>query len=142
MVLLIMIQKKIMLYSPLILWTVFIYYLSSVPARDIKTTIPDYVVHMIEYGILSLLIYRVVAAVHGESVRSHIGTWICAIIFGVTDEIHQFFIPGRTPSFRDLSFDALGAGLMLWVLWKLLPKMPKFIKDFAHAALIPFKSGA
>ncbi|GBE20586.1 vanZ like family protein [archaeon BMS3Abin17] len=34
---------------------------------------------------------------------------IISIIYGITDELHQYFIPGRDSSFFDIGVDALGA---------------------------------
>jgi len=42
--------------------------------------------------------------------------WLLAILYAVTDEIHQSYVPGRTPSVWDvLIFDNLGALISLWV---------------------------
>lgn len=42
--------------------------------------------------------------------------WLLALAYAVTDEFHQSFVPGRTPSVWDvLIFDNLGALLGLWM---------------------------
>ena len=40
------------------------------------------------------------------------------LLFGISDEFHQSFIPGRYPSLADIGADLIGAGLacLLW-LW-------------------------
>jgi len=41
--------------------------------------------------------------------------WLFAVLFAVTDEIHQTYTPGRHPSIWDvLIFDNLGALISLW----------------------------
>ena len=40
---------------------------------------------------------------------------IISIAFGVSDEVHQSFVPGRTASFKDVMADAAGAGLAVAV---------------------------
>lgn len=41
-----------------------------------------------------------------------------AVLYGVSDEFHQSFVPGRTPDIRDITTDAIGAivGLCLVTL--------------------------
>ena len=36
-------------------------------------------------------------------------SWAGATVYAVTDEVHQIFVPGRGPSVRDVSIDAVGA---------------------------------
>jgi VanZ family protein len=38
-----------------------------------------------------------------------------AAMFGLSDEIHQYFVPGRNMDPLDLLTDAIGAALALWV---------------------------
>ncbi len=42
-----------------------------------------------------------------------------AVAFGVTDEVHQSFVPGRNADLMDLVADALGAslGAVVAALW-------------------------
>ena len=43
--------------------------------------------------------------------------WCFAVLYAVTDELHQSFVPGRHPSVWDvLIFDNLGALVSLWLL--------------------------
>jgi VanZ family protein len=41
------------------------------------------------------------------------GVWalsfLLATLYGVTDEVHQSFVPGRNPDWRDVVADGLGA---------------------------------
>jgi VanZ family protein len=42
--------------------------------------------------------------------------WLLALVYSVTDEYHQSFVPGRNPSAWDvLIFDNLGALIGLWL---------------------------
>jgi VanZ family protein len=75
--------------------------------------------HMIEYGGLALLTLRALAAGRWSAVRLPvaIGTVVIALAYGLTDEIHQFFVPGRQCDVRDLAADAAGAGIAAAALW-------------------------
>jgi len=54
-----------------------------------------------------------------------------ASFYGITDEFHQSFTPGRDPTFRDIIFDTIGATLAIYFIWKLLPKMPEKVRLWA-----------
>ncbi len=40
-----------------------------------------------------------------------IGSILIATFYGVTDEIHQFFVPGRTADVYDVLSDFIGASI-------------------------------
>ena len=66
--------------------------------------------HMIGYGMLALAFWRMFEF---EQDRFWLA-WLLAVLYALTDEFHQSFVPGRTPSLFDvLFFDALGALIAL-----------------------------
>ena len=77
-------------------------------------------VHLVEYAVLAILIYRLLAS-YPALARSYVlgGTFVIASGYGLTDELHQFFVYGRDSSFVDFGMDALGAlaGLILAAQW-------------------------
>jgi len=46
---------------------------------------------------------------------SFLHVWLIGVVYAVTDEIHQLFVPGRSCEFRDICIDAAGvlAGVLL-----------------------------
>ena len=36
-------------------------------------------------------------------------TIVCATVYGISDEFHQWFVPGRTADVHDVMADAIGA---------------------------------
>lgn len=48
-----------------------------------------------------------------------------AFIYGVSDEIHQMFVPGRTASIVDLIFDTAGAIVGAWAAMAIAKKIRK-----------------
>ena len=49
------------------------------------------------------------------------GVWLLAMLYAVSDEYHQFFVPGRHPSAFDVLFyDNLGALSSLWLANKFM----------------------
>jgi len=68
--------------------------------------------HMIEYALLALSFWY---ALDWKGDR-HWLAWLLAILYAITDEFHQSFVPGRHPSVWDVViFDNLGALISLWL---------------------------
>ena len=72
----------------------------------------DYVVkksaHGIGYGLLAL------SYLHALPNRNYKLAWFLAVLYSLTDEFHQSFVPGRRASLVDVFvFDAIGAVIAL-----------------------------
>ncbi len=75
--------------------------------------------HVTEYFILGLLLFR---AFRGPSGKPWQWTWaffavIGAVLWSLSDEYHQSFVPTRTGSFTDVGFDAAGGILAQLASW-------------------------
>ena len=57
---------------------------------------------------------------------------LLTILFGISDELHQRFTPGRSSSFFDVEVDTVGALFAGGMLWKLLPILPKRLKNLLN----------
>ena len=105
-------------WMPVILYAGMIVYLSSLstPTENLPhwfDDLNDKMIHGIEYGVLGVLYYRAFTFGAGERLRGlapflAIG---CAILFGLSDEIHQFFVPLRYADGWDWLADGIGASL-------------------------------
>jgi len=100
-------------WLPPILFCVFIYSISSMSCISIGPSLPyiDKVYHFILYFILALLLYRALSHTLTPVNRQY-GLWmalILTILYGCSDEIHQYFVPLRKADIWDLLFDAVGA---------------------------------
>ena len=88
--------------------------LPSFLLRDIN----DKVLHVVEYGILSLLCYRAFRWAAGPAVarQAVVLAIVTASVYGLTDEVHQAFVPLRESSWKDWLADSTGAvmGAMSW----------------------------
>lgn len=74
--------------------------------------------HLIEYGVLAVLVYRALRNTYRLSlVNTFYISWLVASFYGFTDEFHQTFIPTREGRLRDVIIDALGAALALYCLY-------------------------
>jgi len=80
--------------------------------------INDKVVHTLEYAILAILCYRAFLHATGPRLADFAGVLaiVGAILFGVSDELHQYFVPLREADPWDLVANAAGAfvGVTCW----------------------------
>lgn len=108
---------------PFLLWVLFIFALSSIPSQYfLKTGFfrLDKPIHVFIFFTLGWLGRR--AFVHQSRyprLREHnvVSSFLFAVVYGVLDEIHQAFIPGREPELFDLIADVIGGVLFLSVFW-------------------------
>lgn len=110
-------SNQILKWLPAALMMLIIFIVSSQPASDLPNfDWADRIVkksgHMIGYALLSLSYWR---AFHFEQEKRTLA-WCLAILYAITDEFHQSFVLGRSPSVWDVAiFDNLGALISLWL---------------------------
>lgn len=108
-------------WIPALLWALIVFLQSHNPAPSGADLAPDYIMHFLAYAILCLaLIYGFSGGVKrlwsGElELRYLYFAFLLAAVYGLADEFHQSFIPGRNPSWADVTADGLG-GLAAAVL--------------------------
>jgi VanZ family protein len=106
-------QSFLNYWLPLLIYAGLIFYTSSLSIPPLPETIPygDKIVHFIEYAILSFLFSRalILDRTNVDGRRLRFLAIILTAIYGVTDEFHQSFTPGRSSDFIDLVFNCLGA---------------------------------
>ena len=100
---------------PIIIYCAGIFYLSSqtiIPGPAGTQLINDKIKHAILYLGLSILTYR--AAVQTKFRKyAYVVAILFTTIYGITDELHQSFVPGRIYSIADMIANAIGASLIL-----------------------------
>lgn len=101
-----------------------LYYVSSIPGGELEELgvgIPDYLLHAGAYAVLALLLHTaLVRAWQAPPRAAWLIAWVVSVVYGVTDEYHQSFVPGRDPSLKDWVADAVGAGMALWIWTSLI----------------------
>lgn len=100
-----------------LIWMVLIFIVSGIPSEHIpKAGIWDLLVkkggHMAAYAILAVLWCNAL----GAKKFSWWAGFAIAVLYSVSDEYHQTFVPGRNGHFQDVLVDAAGAlvGLIVW----------------------------
>ena len=106
-------SDPILLWGPVAIYMAAIFYASSlnVIPGPVGYWFSDTLLHMACYAGLALFMLRALAGGKwtGVSVGVVIAAWLIATLYGVTDEWHQMYVPGRTSELRDLVNDAAGA---------------------------------
>lgn len=111
-------------WLPALLWATIIFYFSAQPAapkisrnEGIQLALQK-VGHATEYAILATLLYRALRRGHQLAPRqAAILAALIAAGYGVTDEFHQSFVPGRVCMVSDMAFDATGGVLAVTALY-------------------------
>ncbi len=81
------------------------------PAIAIPFGAPDYVAHALSYAVLGALLVRALGGGPlGSMTQSLIvPAALIGALYGLSDEFHQSFVPGRMASAGDLAADAIGS---------------------------------
>ena len=118
--------KKIHVALPLLIMAV-LYWLSSIPGRPLPNNPELYslfywispslqnILHVPAYGALGWAWRWALGAWLRVSSARAIGACVIATAYGVFDEWHQSFVPGRYASFTDVALDVAGAALGIWL---------------------------
>lgn len=109
-----------------VVWMLTIYYLSShdMPQIDLGFSAQDKLVHILGYGLLAALLLGAMPwRSGGYSVRQIALAALLATLYGLLDEWHQSFVPGRKSDALDVLADALGALLGSSTLWAMTRRL-------------------
>jgi VanZ family protein len=116
------------LWLPPALLAGIIFVLSSISQVPGASYVWDKPAHLAVFGALCLLTLR---ATHGGPRPLAPGpaaaAFLLTLLWGVLDEVHQSFVPGRDASARDVVADALGAALavLVWAAWRGTARIPR-----------------
>lgn len=101
-----------------------IFFLSQQPATDLSFHLIsglDKVAHAVVYACLAATAIYAMPQQFRTSKPTHTVILVVAfcLVYGISDEYHQSFIPGRQPSLGDLLADTVGAALLAvgWLKW-------------------------
>jgi len=96
----------------------FIFWLSAQPGVPVPPLFPaqDKLAHLTVYALLAWLSRHCFA--HSRTLRPRLdfAALAFASFYGVTDELHQAFVPGRYPDVLDWLADTVGAAALLLLL--------------------------
>ena len=108
-------------FLPPISWASLIFFLSSqqvLPGPGVSSL--DFffkkVAHMFVYAVLYFLLSRGVELVVDKKSDPRIRLFLPMLLvvgYAVSDEVHQYFVPNRYATLRDVGYDILGSSLVV-----------------------------
>ena len=116
-------KNLIYCWLPLILYCLLIYIQSANPSPEELPTFKfmDKLLHFVAYGVMGILFYRAYQTLQIRNQRQLLVlvSIVSASLYGVSDEIHQYFVPARHAALSDVIADILGAvcGVWLYHVW-------------------------
>ena len=76
----------------------------------------DKLIHAVEYGILGFLVSRTLFSLKTKLSNGFLVlALVLSTLYGISDEIHQIFVPGRTASLGDIAADGAGASIGIFL---------------------------
>ena len=111
----IMRDNRVLPWISVVVWMGLIFFLSAQPKLPDLTRgrfeMQDVAGHFLVYAVLALLLAWALRTWRVR--RFWLWALVIAILYGVSDEGHQYFVPNRHPDVFDLLTDAAGAGVAL-----------------------------
>ncbi|MCG3205266.1 MAG: hypothetical protein KCHDKBKB_01985 [Elusimicrobia bacterium] len=129
----------ISLWAPVFLWASLIFYVSHIPGLqsgfEVWDTLLRKCAHVFEFAVLTFLLLRALGQTARFQSKKYLYVWsgLLALLYAMSDEWHQSFVPGRGPSGWDVLIDSVGIALVLYIHAKRM----KMQTTFAALALLP-----
>ncbi len=107
-------------YIPMVIVMAVIFFLSNQPDIPLPQTVSfqDKILHFIAYAVLAVTILW---TRQSSSPVTCLKVVVFCLFYGISDEFHQSFIPGRTPSVYDVAADGAGA-FFIACAWMMIHK--------------------
>jgi VanZ family protein len=105
-----------------ILYMITIFILSSMPA-DAVIELPRWdslikeSLHLVEFGILYTLLFLAALTFSEITPRQNLILILVSSLYGLSDEIHQYFVPYRSATAIDVVKDIIGVLVASWILF-------------------------
>ena len=132
-------RKVYLVYVPLILYWIMLFTATSLPAANLPSVaVGDKIKHFGAFFGLSVLLN--LTLLYQSKVLLFkkyflVAALIISSFYGLLDEIHQSFVPGRNSEFLDWVADSLGAAAGVFFVFYLLKKFkyfPKPVNNFSE----------
>lgn len=103
------------LWAPVAVYMALIFGLSSMSSPPVPGNVWDKFLHAGFYGVFALVTLRATAGgrLAGVTLRALVLAWAITTAYGVSDEVHQSFVPLRSADVLDVVADAVGAAAAL-----------------------------
>ena len=120
-------MNRFIRWLPSLLWMAVIFYLSSRTGDDLGGWLDTFRqwIPMMEgfdwghFAAYFILAWTYLWGLHPKrlSLGIKLTVILLCVFYGLTDEFHQSFVPGRTPDWMDIRNDGIGAALAMLMLY-------------------------
>lgn len=104
-------------YLPFLFGCTAIWWVSSMPKPPVPEALvfdhSDKLMHAAAYAVLAALAFFGARGRWDDVGHAALEAWVAATVYGVVDEVHQSFTPGRSSTVSDAIADTLGAGIAM-----------------------------
>ena len=112
--------QRLVRWLPAVSWMTVIFAMSSrrqfPQPPGLSTFALSIAAHLLLFGVLALLLLLALAGSKRPAGTVQIVAVVGAVLYGVSDELHQSFVPGRDASVLDVVVDTIGATIAV-VFW-------------------------
>ena len=121
-------SSNLVLWGFVALWYGVIFYLSHIPAAtsastkglvggdDTVNAIFRFCAHLGVFGVLGILLYAALQRSLLWNRRSFVIALFCTLVLAISDEAHQYYVPGRHARLQDICTDIVGAGISVYAI--------------------------
>ena len=110
-------------WAMVVAWMAVVFGVSSISNLGPAARVPDWISHPIEYGVGAAMVCRALDDNRRRAltVSTALTATLLTTAYGVTDEYHQSFVPGRTSDPMDVAKDLAGsaAASFLYRRWSM-----------------------
>ncbi|MBI3353330.1 MAG: VanZ family protein [Nitrospirae bacterium] len=116
-------NKRIFYLSAAIAYALLIFFLSSLTGAEADRLnyfkIWDKLAHFLEYALFCFLVSKALFFTLENNMKRYISLLavLIVILFAISDEFHQSFVPGRSAEVYDVFADGMGAVLSQIILY-------------------------
>lgn len=119
-------MKKLINWLPSVFIMTVIFFLSSQPGEVVNSTVAR-TENVQKLG--HLFLYIALCLSYFKATKNIIKSMIMSLLYAILDEFHQSFVFGRSSSISDIFVDMIGASISGIFLWKILPILPRKLKN-------------
>jgi len=118
-------KRRLKFFIPAFAWAAIIFSVSAIP--DLPTTtfgfkMIDKIAHFGEFFILGIFIAHALSKQSLRTINVFLISACISALYGISDEFHQFFVPGRQMDGLDMLADIIGgvsaSGVYVSGFWK------------------------
>jgi VanZ family protein len=131
-------RKIYLVYIPLVIYWIMLFTATSLPASNLPSVaVGDKIKHFSAFFGLSVLLS--LTLIYQNKILLFKKYFLAAAlvissIYGLLDEIHQSFVPGRNSEFLDWLADTIGAAAGAFIVFYLLKKFKYFPKSVRNVS--------